>query len=187
MKSEFFVKIWNRNPAHVPLFVAPTAPSKFLFNKNHLQAARGLKAIYTNMTELWKHLFQQSQSMYSNPKTALAYFLFCRCALSVHYSTQVRWLRENAWCWYHTPTLLDEESHFEPKILANFAGRQIHRLTAKTMIVLELLTVADPKYCPQNVDICDSKAEFIIIDQISSEIEWRRGLHTSRSQIILTQ
>lgn len=187
MNAKHFVGHWNTNSPHFPIVQAPSKRSDTLIEREHFMAARNLKEIYTDMRPVWKSLFCDSQSIFQDPKEALAFFLLSRTAISAFYHERVRWIRENAWCWYHTETPLLPEIHFEPKLLANSMGRQIMRLSTRPTIVLELLTVADPEYYPDGIHPADEEAEFLFIDQTSSEVEWRRGLHTERSQLILTQ
>lgn len=187
MNAKHFVRLWNTDFLEPPIILAPSNHSYTHVSVEHLAAARGMQTIYTDMRPVWKYLFHQSQSIFQNPKEALAFFLLNRAAISTFYHRGVRWIRENAWCWYHTETPLRPEIHFEPKLLANSTGRQIMRLSTRPTIVLELLTVADPEYYPDGIHPADEEAEFLFIDQTSSEVEWRRGLHTERSQLILTQ
>jgi hypothetical protein len=187
MNAKHFVKQWNTDFLNPPVVRAPSERSNAHIEREHLTAARNLKKIYTDMRPVWKYLFHLCQSIFQNPNDALAFFLLSRASISAFYIKEVRWTRENAWCWYHTSTHLRPEIHFEPKLLANNMGRQIMHLLVGPTIVLELLTVADPQYYPDGVHPADEEAESLFIDQISSEVEWRRGLHTERSQLILTQ
>lgn len=164
----------------------PLEPATWLrtwetLNEYDLLKAREAEAIYTTMTKIWRRIHQQALADFKNPKLAWKAFLLRRSVIRAVYPRKDRWLREHAWCWYHTTTPLIDEVHFEPKVLTNCRGERLLR-NSVTTIILELLTVEVDRNLKGNIF-----DETGLIDQITSEVEWRRGLHSERSLLVLTK
>lgn len=125
--------------------------------------------IYSRMFPVWRALWRATPDQ--EPKKKLALFLSLRASIQAAEPPLHTDIKDQAWGWYHTKTPGFPKVHLEPKILSNRHGRTVHGHWTFTLICSELLTV---------IDLGNADLE---IDEVSSEQEWRRGLHSERSQI----
>lgn len=165
-----FCEAWNklrdqRFPNILPCELARLFRQHVSFSQ--LERPRVMKN-YTRMFPVWRALWRATPDL--EPKKKFALFLSFRASIQAVELPIVSEIKDQAWCWYHTKTPGFREVHVEAKILTDRRGRSLHGRYTLPMIYSELLTI---------IDLEDD----LEIDEVSSEQEWRRGLHSERSQI----
>lgn len=188
--AERFCMTWNAHANKPSVIDKGSCPYLILINGidnrifNSGRASRrqyerpNLLQLYTRMTPVWRALWNALNKF--EPKQRFNKFLGIRAEIDAIRDNIVCAIRTQAWCWYHTKTPGWQTTHLEPKLLTDGQNRSLHRSFTKTLIDSELLTNFDLKDIPRGTQASD------FIDELSSEQEWRRGLHSERSLLKLT-
>lgn len=133
------------------------------------------KTLYTDMRSVWRKLFNETADHASSIKERMALFFSVRAEIFHYGQTMGVWaVMKQSWCWYHPRD--DFGIRTEITILTNQDGSSfgIHGCARILSEILNITSVPD---------------RFRIawrLDEVSAEIEWRRGLHTERSLVVLT-
>lgn len=179
----------NRMHPDIGLVIKEKDHTVRLYNLEQLQAKQlqhraPVYKLYATMRPVWNSLENHVRAMPLPADRLFALFLkLCSKIRSVDSTGGRVWaLRRTAWCWYHTETTGLPTVHVEAKLLSDGFGRRLARQPAATLLIMsELLTVMEAT-STEHVNPSDERA---VIDQQDSEIEWRRGLHSSRRQVRL--
>lgn len=132
------------------------------------------KTLYTDMRIVWKKLFDETAKHASSIKERMALFFSIRSQIFHYGQTMGVWVvMKQSWCWYHPCD--DFGVRVEITVLANQDGMHLNR-QGKSRILREVL----------NITSLPSRHTEWMLDEVSAEIEWRRGLNTKRSLLVLT-
>lgn len=139
------------------------------------------------MRYAWNRLYDANASSVGTEKERMVLFLKVRAEIFNYSRPMVVWgALMHSWGWSHIFSEYTEEEEVRATILAGSFGHNLSARDQTYMIICELLTVCEmpARHVLMTVD---RQNEIEVIDQISSEIEWRRGLHTERSLLVLTK
>ena len=171
-----FCDSWN---ARHKLKITPTRPQYQLLIDEHWIRLLKTQKIYINMTAVWRELWKQTSSLAVDYKQQLALFLEARAKIRAFGAELSQSVLDQTWCLYHCKTPMYPKEHTELGIITNAQARRPMRgVTPNIGIMAELLTVIDPADIPKGLHLYSGEAR--IIDQESSEIEWRKGLAYGR-------
>jgi len=175
-EEQKFCTLWNqyRRPK-----ITTAEPSQELVIDQHWIRLLKTRKLYTDMRPVWRALWTLVTTTVVGYKQQLACFLAARAKIRVlGKGSLTSSIQQQAWCWYHCTTPMYPKEHTELGIITNSECRAPSRFIPRINVLAELLTVIDPQDISAGLSLYSEEA--LLIDQESSEIEWRKGLAYGR-------
>lgn len=143
--------------------------------------------MYASMRYAWNRLYEALATSVCTEKERMALFLRVRAKIFNYSRPIVVWgALRHSWGWSHVFSEYTGKEEVRATILSDELGHNLHTRTRTYVIICELLTVCE---MPERhvLEGVDHQNENEVFDQISSEVEWRRGLHSDRRNLVLTK